>query len=153
MNLIIQPKSKHYKQPFLATSGSAAYDLTAVEDVIVPPQNSQGIWMNLGFAAAIPDGYVALLLPRSGKGCKQGLALNNTVGVIDSDFRDEWKACLRCHNDEPVQIEIGKCYLQVLFQKVEHFNIVERTELPQAPGRTGGFGSTDTDVDYPRGFR
>lgn len=143
MNLIFQRKSKHFVKPFLATSGSAGYDLTAVESVVIPPKHSEGVWMNLGFAAAIPDGYVALLLPRSGKGCKQGLSLNNTVGVIDSDFRDEWRACLRCNNDEPIEIEQGQCYLQVVFHKVEHFNFVESSELPEAREIHAGFGSTD----------
>ena len=134
-------------RPFLATAGSAGYDITAVEHVLIPPKHSEGIWMNLGFAAAIPDGYVALLLPRSGKGCKQGLSLNNTVGVIDSDFRDEWRACLRCNNDKAIQIRIGQCYLQVVFHRVEHFNIFESTDLPKPVEPHGGFGSTDSQME------
>ena len=45
--------------------------------------------VNLGFCAEVPEGHVALLLPRSSAGMK-GLALRNTVGVIDADYRGEW---------------------------------------------------------------
>lgn len=142
MNLIIQPKSKHFVKPFLATPQSAGYDITAVESVDVPPQHSEGIWTNLGFAAAIPDGYVAYLLPRSGVGCKQGLALNNTMGVIDADYRDEWRACLRSNNDQPIELLLGERYLQIVFHAVEHFNIVESSVLPVPYISHAGFGST-----------
>ena len=145
MNVIFQPKSKHFVLPFLATNGSGGYDLTAVDTVDIPPKHSEGIWMNLGFAAEIPVGYVAFLLPRSGKGCKHGLALNNTIGVIDSDFRDEWKACLRVNNDEGIVIERGKRYLQVVFQEVCHplFTVLNEEGVLSVPEqRQGGFGST-----------
>ena len=142
MELLIQAKNKHFIRPCIATPGSAGYDIAAVEDIVIPPKHSEGIWTNLGFAAAIPDGYVAYLLPRSGKGCKKGLSLNNTVGVIDSDYRNEWRACLRCLNDEPIYISQGENFLQMVFHKTEHFFIREVDELP-ATIRTGGFGSTD----------
>lgn len=46
--------------------------------------------IDLGFKAVVPEGYVALALPRSGMACKGGLVLRNSVGVIDIDYRGNW---------------------------------------------------------------
>ena len=143
MNLLIQPKSEHFVRPFLATNGSGGYDLTCVEDVHVPPYHSVGIWTPLGFATAIPKGYLALLLPRSGIGCKKGLALNNTMGVIDSDYRGEWLACLRNHNAEPIDIKRGDRVMQFVLIQAQAAFINEVTELPEPDEVHAGFGSTD----------
>lgn len=101
----------------------------------------------LGFAAAVPKGHVALILPRSSVGAKQGLELNNTVGVIDSDYRGQWGAYLRTkpgHDD--ISFAEGHRLLQMVVvpvadihpELVEDLDITERGE--------GGFGSTGVSV-------
>lgn len=70
--------------PAYAKPGDAGLDLCATEDVTLYP----GEWwmMSSGIAVAIPHGYVGLVVPRSGLGCK-GLVIKNTTGVIDSGYR------------------------------------------------------------------
>lgn len=97
----------------------------------------------LGFAAEVPVGHVALLLPRSGAGAKHGLALNNTVGVIDADYRGEWKACLRVKNTLPLSWEAGERLLQFVIVPVTtpELQVVESLETTERG--EGGFGSTN----------
>jgi dUTP pyrophosphatase len=99
----------------------------------------------LGFAAEVPPGYVALLLPRSGAGAKHGLELNNTCGVIDSDYRGEWKAVLRTKSPTPFLWNEDDRVLQFLLVPVLDVRLEEVSEDEEltATGRgVGGFGST-----------
>ena len=103
--------------------------------------------VNLGFCAEIPEGHVALLLPRSSAGMK-GLALRNTVGVIDADYRGEWIAHIVIDQQgdnawgETIKYKRGDRALQAIiipFNKVD-INIVD--ELSVTDRGDGGFGST-----------
>lgn len=99
----------------------------------------------LGFSAAIPQGYFGMIVPRSGIGFKRGLELNNTCGIIDSDYRGEWMASLRLkgmHHDH-IKWEAGERLLQVIFLPVPNigeFTLVE--DLDDTIRGEGGFGST-----------
>lgn len=96
----------------------------------------------LGFAAAVPEGFVALLLPRSGVGTKKGLELNNTCGVIDSDYRGEWKAAIRTKDGMPLSWEAGERLLQFLVLPIANVNLELVDELSDTVRGTGGFGSS-----------
>lgn len=142
MALDIQPLSKNFVMPSRGTSGSAGYDISMCDIGYIPPQASEGIWVNLGFSAALPKDFVALLLPRSGKGTKQGLMLNNSVGVIDSDFRGQWRACLRVLNDKPLRWDVGDKLLQFVMFRAEHPELALSNELNKTDRGAGGFGHT-----------
>lgn len=103
--------------------------------------------VNLGFCAEVPEGHVALLVPRSSAGMK-GLALRNTVGVIDADYRGEWIAHIVIDQQgdnvwgESVKYKRGDRALQAIiipFNKVD-INIVD--DLSVTNRGDGGFGST-----------
>ena len=96
----------------------------------------------LGFAAAVPQGYVALLIPRSSIGAKYGLELNNTVEVIDSDYRGEWMAALRIKNCQPYSWNQGDRILQCLIVPALSISFELVEELPSTDRGHGGFGST-----------
>lgn len=98
--------------------------------------------VGLGFAAKVPDGHVALLLPRSSWGSK-GLDLMNTCGVIDSDYTGEWKATLRDKTARGIEWKVGERLLQFLVVPVLSIvpELVESLD-PTVRGE-GGFGSTD----------
>jgi dUTP pyrophosphatase len=96
----------------------------------------------LGFAAAVPPGHVALLLPRSGTGAKHGLELNNTCGVIDSDYRGEWKAALRTKGGIPFSWAAGDRILQCLVVPVVSLKLELVDDLDETSRGTGGFGSS-----------
>lgn len=139
----IQPLDPYFKTPVKSSDKAGAYDLFMPIGGTIWPHSDNGEFINLGFAAQVPDGHVALLLPRSGKGAKNGLSLNNTVGVIDPDYRGEWMVCLRNRNAEPFSWECGDRLIQMLIIKTEEvdFNIVD--SLDETERGKGGFGSTD----------
>lgn len=98
----------------------------------------------LGFAMAIPKGWVGLIFPRSGISMKKGLCLANGVGVIDSDYRGEWKVLL--HNDTSMSqiVEDGERIAQVIFVKYKDVVFYPVKELDDTNRGEGGFGSTGT---------
>lgn len=73
--------------PRRGTAQAAGIDLFAQEEMII---HSETDLINLGFAAAVPEGYVAVIVPRSGLGAKFNMQLSNTLGIIDSDYRGDW---------------------------------------------------------------
>ena len=85
--------------PRYAHEGDAAVDLVATEDATIMP----GEWKKIGsgIRCAIPRGFVGLVVPRSGLGCK-GLVLKNGVGVIDSTYRGE--IGLTLYNNNPTGV-------------------------------------------------
>lgn len=103
--------------------------------------------VNLGFCAEVPEGHVALLVPRSSAGMK-GIALRNTVGVIDADYRGEWIAHIVVDQQgdnvwgDTIKYKRGDRALQAIiipFNKVD-INIVD--DLSVTDRGDGGFGST-----------
>lgn len=98
--------------------------------------------IGLGFAAAVPIGHIALLLPRSSTGSKFGLELNNTCGAIDSDYRGEWKASMRTKSWEPFPWAAGDRVLQFLIIPVTNVRLELVGSLDETSRGTGGFGSS-----------
>lgn len=128
--------------PQRATKGSAGYDFYAPSDFVIEPHKEMLI--PTGIRAKIADGYVLMLYPRSGLGFKYRMQLNNTVGVIDSDYyeaNNEGHIMAKITNDtnenKTLTLEKGKGMLQGIFMA---FGITEDDEVEEV--RTGGFGST-----------
>ena len=96
----------------------------------------------LGFSAAVPQGHVALILPRSSTGAKFSVELNNTCGVIDADYRGEWMAMLRTKDHSRFTWEAGDRVLQFLVVPVLSVNLVQVDKLDASGRGEGGFGST-----------
>ena len=127
--------------PRRATSGSAGYDFFAPADIALDPGGTSSV--PTGIRAQIDPGWVLMLFPRSGLGFKYRLQLNNTVGVVDSDYFDaqnEGHIFIRLHNagDRPLSIRRGEAFAQGVF--LPH-GLTDDDDA-RAP-RTGGFGSTD----------
>lgn len=130
--------------PKKATDGAVGIDLYAnlEEPVVLAPGESHLI--GTGIAAEIPPGYAALLLPRSGKG-SSGMALKNTVGVIDFDYRGEIFANTRNYENEILTIAPGERFAQMLVVPVldlSELQVVEYEQLQKTERGAGGFGST-----------
>lgn len=133
---------ENIKMPKRATVGSAGYDFYAPFDFTLAP--GEEITIPTGIRAEIENGYVLLIYPRSGLGFKFRLTLNNTVGVIDSDYfysDNEGHIMVRmtnCHKEKTVSVEAGQGFAQGIFMP---FGI---TLDDDADGiRNGGFGSTN----------
>lgn len=132
----------NFRMPTKGSEHAAGFDLYMPEKGIVLPRADYGVSIALGFAAEVPAGHVALLLPRSGAGAKHGLSLNNTCGVIDSDYRGEWMASVRIHNNKPFKWEAGERLFQVVIVPVPSITLEQVDELSDTSRGEGGFGSS-----------
>lgn len=143
MKLKIKPLVDDFLPPVYATPGSAAFDIKAQKDILVGDDLPKNI--KLGFATEIPEGYVALIAPRSGLGTQHGFQLRNTIGVIDSDYRGEWNACfkMKIHNHPWMYtIKRGERFLQCLIVPVEQVEFELVDNLNKTERGEGGHGST-----------
>lgn len=139
----IKPHHPNFKVPTKGSSAAGAYDLYMPEGGTLYPGDSVQVF-DLGFSAQLPDNHVGLILPRSGKGAKYGLDLNNTCGVIDADYRGPWLAYLRMKTSatRPLNWLVGERLLQVLVVPVTEVDIEIVDELPETDRGEGGFGSS-----------
>lgn len=128
--------------PARATKGSAGYDFHAPFAFSLSPGST--IRIPTGVRVKINDGWVLKLYPRSGLGFKYRLQLNNTVGIIDSDYFEsdnEGHILAKITNDsnegKTLEIGAGSGFMQGIF--VEYGITFD----DEAEGkRNGGFGST-----------
>ena len=128
--------------PKRATKGSAGYDFYSPIDFSLAP--GETIKIPTGIRVRINDGWVLALYPRSGLGFKFRLQLNNTVGIIDSDYYNsdnEGHMFVKLTNDsnenKNVELKAGQGMVQGIFFE---FGITEDDEANEE--RNGGFGST-----------
>lgn len=130
------------KLPRRATAGSAGYDFFAPVDLTLAP--GETIKVPTGIRVWMEPEWVLKCYPRSGLGFKYRLQLNNTVGIIDSDYYysdNEGHIFAKITNDtnegKTVEIGAGTGFMQGIF--VEYGITVDddATEI-----RNGGFGST-----------
>lgn len=141
----IMPLVKEFIKPEYKTEYSAGMDIYLQEDatLVIGADNV----IHLGFAAEVPEGYAAILLPRSSAGMK-GISLRNTAGVIDSDYRGEWIAHIVIDQNQDNALldewhyKRGDRIIQCLIVPVKKVDI-ELTESVSMTARgDGGFGST-----------
>ena len=126
--------------PGYAHPGDAGADLTTTVDVTLAP--GERALVPTGIALALPDGYVALVHPRSGLAARHGLSIVNTPGTIDSDYRGELKVILINHGAEPFAIARGDRIAQLVLAPVTQAAWEEVAELDDTVRGAGGFGST-----------
>lgn len=128
--------------PVRGTDGAAGYDLFMPEAGANLGSNAK--LTGLGFAAKVPAGHVALILPRSSAGVKHGIRLGNTVGVIDSDYEGEWKVNIRGTTGDVIQWAAGERLFQFVVVPVATPELVFVDKFSTASQRgEGGFGSTN----------
>ena len=135
----IKPISDNFIMPTKGSNDAGAIDLYMPEAGSVDGTEKK---FPLGFAAAIPKGYVGLLLPRSGTGAKHGLELNNTCGVIDADYRGEWIAVMRTKSGKEFSWQKGERVLQCVLVPVLSPTLEQVEDLDATERGEGGFGSS-----------
>ena len=127
--------------PSYAKGGDAGADLTTRIDFTLAPGERQLV--PTGIAIALPDGYVALVHPRSGLAIKAGITLVNAPGTVDAGYRGEISCILINHDrSESISFKRGDRIAQLVIQKVERADFIELSELPGSGRGSGGFGST-----------
>ena len=137
--MIIQSNNKDFIMPRKGSATAGAFDIFMPESGSVDGTTQL---IGLGFSAAVPAGHVALLLPRSSIGAKHGLELNNTTGVIDSDYRGEWVAALRTKTGLKYKWNAGDRLIQFLIVPVTNVTLHRVDSLDETIRGIGGFGST-----------
>lgn len=130
------------KCPKRATLGSAGYDFIAPFDLEIKPKET--VKIPTGIRCLMKNGWVLMIFPRSGLGFKYRLQLNNTVGIIDSDYAfsdNEGHIFIKITNDSNENktciIKKGEGFAQGIFVP---FGICDDDDASEI--RNGGFGST-----------
>ena len=128
--------------PKRATAGSAGYDFFAPADFNLAPGES--VTIPTGIRVEMQEEWVLKCYPRSGLGFKYRLQMNNTVGIIDSDYfysDNEGHIFAKLTNDsrenKTVELKAGTGFMQGIF--VEYGITVDDDATAV---RNGGFGST-----------
>lgn len=127
--------------PKYAKGGDAGADIVSRIDITLAP--GERALVPTGIAIALPDGYVALVHPRSGLAIKHGVTMVNSPGTVDAGYRGELQIILINHDrSESVSFKRGDRIAQLVIQKVERAEFVEVESLPGSGRGDGGFGST-----------
>jgi dUTP pyrophosphatase len=127
--------------PRYAKGGDAGADIYSRIDLTLAP--GERALVPTGIAIALPDGYVALVHPRSGLAIKHGVTMVNAPGTVDAAYRGELQCILINHDPkESVSFKRGDRIAQLVFQKVERAEFIEVENLPGSGRGEGGFGST-----------
>lgn len=138
----LQEIYENIKLPKRATSGSAGYDFFAPISFVIAP--GETIKIPTGIRVEMEENWVLKCYPRSGLGFKYRLQLNNTVGIIDSDYfysDNEGHIFAKLTNDtnegKTVELAAGTGFMQGIFVE---YGITFEDDVTSV--RNGGLGST-----------
>jgi dUTP pyrophosphatase len=109
------------------------------DEIVLNPLET--VKIKAGFSIAIPDGYHAKIVSRSGMSSK-GIIVTNAPGIIDSDYRSDICVLLTNIGKFPYKIENKSRIAQMFFEKNIDTEFVQVTSLNDTERGTGGFGST-----------
>lgn len=127
--------------PAYAHHGDAGADLVTTVDVRLEP--GERAMVPTGVAIALPEGYVALVHPRSGLAARFGVSIVNAPGTVDAGYRGEIKVVLvNLDPRDAVELHRGDRVAQLVLQRVEQARFVEVDALPGSARGDGGYGST-----------
>jgi dUTP pyrophosphatase len=141
IEILIRRLDESVPLPSYAHPGDAGADLTTTVDVELKP--GERAMVPTGISIALPDGYVALVHPRSGLAAKFGVSIVNAPGTVDAGYRGEIKVLLiNLDPSGPVVLRKGDRIAQLVIQRFEHASFVEVDTLPESVRGDGGYGST-----------
>lgn len=127
--------------PVYAHPGDAGADLVSVETVRLEP--GQRALVGTGVRIALPDGYAAFVVPRSGLAARHGITIVNSPGTVDAGYRGEIKVTLlNTDSAEAFEIQPGDRIAQLIIMPVTRARYIPVDELPDSERGEGGFGST-----------
>jgi len=128
--------------PRYMTAHAAGLDLCALLDAPLTLNPGERTLLPTGLALEIPPGYEGQVRPRSGLALKQGVALVNSPGTIDADYRGEVGVIVINHGQEPVTFNSGDRIAQLVIAPVVQVELREVSDLGETPRDSGGFGHT-----------
>lgn len=120
------------------TTGSVGYDLTSVEEVVIPAGGRRLV--STGLKITVPPGTYGRIAPRSGLSCK---GINVGAGVCDPDYTGIYKVLLFNHSAEEFQVRVGDRIAQLVVEVCATPDVLIVDALEKASERgEAGFGST-----------
>lgn len=128
--------------PEKSTAGSLGLDLKAKleeDEITIYPLDT--IKVKAGFSLAIPNGYHAKIVSRSGLSSK-GIVVTNSPGIIDSDYRAEICILLTNIGKQPYKLENKTRVAQMFIEKNIDIEFLRANKLDETERGAGGFGST-----------
>ncbi|MDQ5815253.1 MAG: dUTP diphosphatase [Actinomycetota bacterium] len=141
MKLSVKRLDESLPLPSYAREMDAGLDLLASEDVTLKPGDRAAV--ATGIAVAIPQGFAGFVHAKSGRALREGLAIVNAPGLIDSGYRGEIKVLVTNLDPvSPIYIKRGEKVAQLVIQAVEAVALEAVDELPASARGEGGFGST-----------
>ncbi len=140
---IIEKLYNDLELPKRSTVGSAGYDFYMIDAAVI--KQGESLLIPTGIRVKIDYGWVLKIYPRSGLGFKYRLQLDNTVGIIDSDYyysdnEGHIFAKITCDAKESKEVLLkkGMAFMQGVFVE---YGITIDDEVTDI--RNGGFGSTN----------
>jgi len=127
--------------PNYAHPGDAGADLHSAEAIELAP--GARALVGTGVSIALPDGFAAFVVPRSGLAAKHGITIVNAPGTVDAGYRGEIKVTLlNTDLTEAYQVAVGDRIAQLIVMPVARANFIPVDRLPGSQRGEGGFGST-----------
>lgn len=127
--------------PAYAQPDDAGADLRSAEALVLAP--GERALVATGVRFALPEGYAAFVVPRSGLAVKHGISIVNSPGTIDAGYRGEIKVPLiNLDPREPFEIAPGDRIAQLIVMPVTRAVFAPVQALPESQRGEGGFGST-----------
>ena len=127
--------------PNYAQPGDAGADLRSTEQLVLGP--GERALVGTGVSIALPDGYAAFVVPRSGLAAKHGISIVNSPGTIDAGYRGEIKVILiNLDPRESFQISVGDRIAQLILMPVTRAQFTRVDQLTSSVRGESGFGST-----------
>ena len=145
--LVIQCTAQEGAQlPSYKTDGAAGADVCAFLCAPVALAPGKHALIPTGLSFAIPDGFEVQVRARSGLAAKNGIAVLNAPGTIDSDYRGEVKVLLINLGEEPFVINNGDRIAQLVVAPVVQAHFIKADFLAETARGAGGFGSTGVNT-------
>jgi dUTP pyrophosphatase len=126
------------KPPERSSFGAAGYDLTTYYDIVIDPDEQ--VMVGLGFSTEMPYGVYGKILDRSSMAWKSDIV--TSAGVMDNDYRGEWKVLLRNMGTVSRSFQAGNRIAQVVFMHALSLPVNIVDELQDSVRGSGGIGST-----------
>ena len=136
--------SQDARAPERANEHDAGWDLRAAEATTIAPGERASV--GTAIAVAIPEGHAGLVLPRSGLAARNGIALVNAPGLIDSGYRGEVRVLLLNTDPRaPFVIASGDRIAQLVVVDVPDVEFAAAESLSETARGAGGFGSSGVE--------
>ncbi|MGB5951917.1 MAG: dUTP diphosphatase [Ornithinimicrobium sp.] len=139
--VLLQVLTGDIEVPSRAHPGDAGLDLHAATEHVLEPGGRTTV--GTGLAMALPAGYAAYVLPRSGLAAQHGVTVLNAPGTVDAGYRGEIKVTLlNTDPDDAFTVRCGDRIAQLVIQPVLGITFTEVQRLPASARGAGGHGST-----------